>query len=224
MYKNDLLLLLASFLLVYRTSLYLRDDRSSAERPPSLFTTTAIMKNTDLFNLERQYSFYKAYHSNKINKRIHIVFVPLILITTLTLSSFLALPPPLSATDVPTLVTLLYIVYCLVLSPYLGTLFTPFLLLSYAASRALRTYAGDDAAIPLAFTLNFAGWVAQFVGHFGFEGRSPALFDSFVHSILAAPITIWLDVLFMFGLLSDVKAKLLRSKVVAKARKAVETN
>jgi len=182
------------------------------------------MKPSSLLSLEKQYTFYKAYHSNTINKRIHIVFVPVILVTTLTLISCLPRPAVFSDKDPAMFLTALYVAYCLILSPFLGVLFAPFVLLSYLSSQSLKAYAGEAATVPLAFTLNFTGWVAQFVGHFAFEGRAPALFDSLVQSLLAGPIVIWLDVLFMCGLLPEVKAKLLRSRVVAKAKKAVANN
>lgn len=178
------------------------------------------MKTADLFSLERQFHFYKSYHNNTINRRIHIVFVPIIFVSALSLLSEIPLSYPF--TDVSRLFTLVYVFYCIFLNFNLGLLFTPFILGAYALSQAFCKYAGPSGTVPWAFTLNFAGWVAQFVGHFAFEGKSPALMDSFAQSILAAPIVIWLEVLFSLGFLSGTKAWLIRSRVVAKARKAVE--
>lgn len=148
-----------------------------------------------------------------------MVFVPTIVITTLSLLSLIKLSSPVD--DLSRLVTLLYMVYYLTLDITIGLLYTPFLLGFYAMSRALCDYAGPAGTVPLAGALNFIGWFAQFVGHYGFEGKAPALTDSFLQSILAAPIVIWLDVVFAMGFMPDTKAKLLRAKVAAKARKAV---
>ncbi|CDF33879.1 unnamed protein product [Chondrus crispus] len=121
-------------------------------------------------------------------------------------------------------VTLFYILYCLVLSPKLGLLYTPFLLLFYAVSRAFCNYAGPDATVPWALAFHFIAWFAQIVGHYVFEGKSPAFMDSLFQSLLAAPIVIWLEVVFSLGFMPETKARLQRARVVAKARKAVAKN
>lgn len=197
--------------------------RESGKPPASRRTEEldhpSAMRSSDLFNLERQYTFYKAYHSNTINKRIHIVFVPLIIITTLALLSLIPLPEP--ATDLSRLVTLGYILYGIFLNPAIGLAFAPFLICYYLASRALCDYAGPSGTVPLAGALNFIGWFAQLLGHYAFEGRSPAFMDSIVQALLAAPIVIWIDVIFSLGFLPEMKARFLRSRVVAKAKRAV---
>lgn len=180
------------------------------------------MRSSDLWSLERQYLFYKSYHSNTVNKRIHFVFVPLIIVTTFSLISLIRLPEP--ANDVSRVVALIYVLYTMVLNPTLGLAFSPFVFCYHAASRALCDYAGPSGVVPLAGTLNFIGWFAQIVGHYAFEGKSPAFMNSLVQSLLAAPIVIWLELIFSFGFLPDLKARMLRSRVVAKAKKAVAKN
>merc|ERR1719222_1869198 len=44
-----------------------------------------------------------------------------------------------------------------------------------------------------------AAWIAQFVGHGVFEGRAPALLDSWDQSFITAPLFVLLEVLFFFG-------------------------
>lgn len=171
-----------------------------------------------LFSLERQFHFYKSYHTNSINRKIHIVFIPILFFTFLVLFAEVPLPPPIY--DLTNVIVFAYIGYCLVLDIFIGLLFTPFLVGIYVLSRAFRDYAGSDGTIPWALTINLLAWVAQFVGHYAFEGKSPALFDSLVQSVLAAPIVVWLEMLFSLGLLQDTKARLLRSRAAAQARKA----
>lgn len=180
------------------------------------------MRTSDLLSLERQFAFYKSYHGNTINKRIHIVFVPTLIITALALSSKVELPPPVN--DMSRVLTAFYIVYCITLNAKLGLLYTPFLLAFYAASRLLCNYAGPSGTVPFALTLHFISWFAQIVGHYAFEGKSPAFMDSVLQSLLAAPIVIWLEVVFSLGFMPDTKARLQRARVVAKARKAVAKN
>lgn len=180
------------------------------------------MKTSDLFSLERQFAFYKSYHGNTINKRIHIVFVPTLVVTALALLSRVALPAPVN--DMSRVLTAFYILYCIALSPKLGLMYTPFLLTFYALSRALCAFAGPSGTVPLAGALHFISWFAQIVGHYAFEGKSPAFMDSLVQSFLAAPIVIWLEVVFSLGFMPDTKARLQRARVAAKARKAVAKN
>lgn len=199
-------------------------NNSNSLHPSFVFTSVSpiTMKASDLFSLERQFSFYKSYHTNTINKRIHIVFVPTLIITFLSLISTFRLPPPF--VDMSRPFTLFYILYCIALSPKLGLLYTPFLVLFYAASRAFCNYAGPSATVPWALALHFISWFAQIVGHYAFEGKSPAFMDSLLQSFLAAPIVVWLEVVFSLGFMPETKARLQRSRVVAKARKAVKHN
>ena len=42
-------------------------------------------------------------------------------------------------------------------------------------------------------------WIAQFIGHGVFEGRAPALLDSWDQAFITAPLFVVLEVLFFFG-------------------------
>merc|ERR1712045_674976 len=42
-------------------------------------------------------------------------------------------------------------------------------------------------------------WIAQFIGHGVFEGRAPALLDSWQQAFITAPLFVVLEVLFFFG-------------------------
>ena len=153
-----------------------------------------------------------------MNKRIHIVFVPLLIVSTLAMLSEVPSRQPLPT--VPQMVMLFYCLYYIVLDVKIGVSFIPFAVTLYLFSHALIKYVGQESILPVAFSLHILSWVAQFFGHFAFEGKSPAIFNSIIQSMLAAPITIWLELLFSFGFMLDVRAKLNRSRVVAKARRA----
>lgn len=175
-----------------------------------------------LTDFDKQFHFYKHYHTNSTNKRIHTVGIPMLIVTGLMLLSLLRLPEPIH--DASILVVLVYMLYYVILRAELALVFAPFLLVLYAVSKFLCRRAGPHGIVPWALAFHFIAWFVQFVGHYAFEGNSPALMDSFVASILVAPLVIWLEALFSFGLLLDLKARLMRSRVVAKARKAVEAS
>ena len=42
-------------------------------------------------------------------------------------------------------------------------------------------------------------WIAQFIGHGVFEGRAPALLDSWQQAFITAPLFVVLEVLFFLG-------------------------
>lgn len=42
-------------------------------------------------------------------------------------------------------------------------------------------------------------WIAQFIGHGAYEGRSPALLDNLFQALFLAPLFVFLEYLFMFG-------------------------
>jgi len=46
---------------------------------------------------------------------------------------------------------------------------------------------------------NASMWIAQFLGHGIFEGRAPALLDSWDQALITAPLFVLLEVLFFFG-------------------------
>ena len=42
-------------------------------------------------------------------------------------------------------------------------------------------------------------------GHYVFEKRKPALVDSFLEAMLAAPLFVWLEVIFALGFKQDMR-------------------
>lgn len=66
-------------------------------------------------------------------------------------------------------------------------------------------------------TIHIVSWIAQFVAHGVFEGRSPALLDSLMQSVFMAPLFVMIEVMFKFGLLGEF-----RSKVSAVVQPAVD--
>lgn len=176
------------------------------------------MAPPQILSLEKQFRFYRFYHTNTVNKRIHMVFVPVLIISFLAVASRLSVPG--LSVDLSVVVAGGYFAYAMALDFFIGLCFTPFLLAAYLVSSTFSEYAGA-ATVPWALTINLAAWVAQFVGHFSFEGNSPAVFDALVTSVLAAPIVIWLEAMFALGFLKETKARLMRSYVASKAKRAV---
>eukprot|EP00696_Hemimastix_kukwesjijk_P009135 gnl/Hemi2/21570_TR7184_c0_g1_i1.p1 gnl/Hemi2/21570_TR7184_c0_g1~~gnl/Hemi2/21570_TR7184_c0_g1_i1.p1 ORF type:complete len:212 (+),score=76.49 gnl/Hemi2/21570_TR7184_c0_g1_i1:60-638(+) len=154
--------------------------------------------------LESNLVFYMSYHGNATNRLIHIVCVPIILWTAF---AFFTKTGPLVAnplSDNPLFeingavpATLFFVLNYLYMEPFAGFLeMFPLFGLYVAANYFVQSCSN---AILYAVILHIVCWVLQIIGHEVFEQRSPAFMDSIGQSLVAAPLFVWLEVLFFFG-------------------------
>eukprot|EP00903_Cladosiphon_okamuranus_P016058 g14825.t1 len=161
------------------------------------------------FSLEDQFTFYAAYHSNRINKAIHLLCIWPILWTGLALMSQYSLGrlPPWVLEQLPlrdeawglhpgTIVSLVYISLYLVMDPLAGGVASLMVAASYVTS---NMWMADGGSARLAAIAHLIGWLAQFYGHAKHEGRAPALLDNLFQAFLAAPLFVVCEMLFEFG-------------------------
>lgn len=167
-------------------------------------------------HLVSHFAFYAAYHNNRINQIIHIVCVPLILITAfvfLVEGSFEKYLPSAAqgklmnsigldfTAAVP--IALAYALYYLYLSPtWLGGSAAVWVILGlYLAQYWIIV--GDSAHVGwiLALVIHVICWIAQFYGHGVHEHRSPALLDNLFQALFMAPIFVYIEVLISNGFL-----------------------
>jgi uncharacterized membrane protein YGL010W len=149
--------------------------------------------------LGRAFVFYGSYHNDFVNQLIHVTCVPVIFTTALSFLSKLPLPAVASKL-VPQAVGRMigadaarswalpaaagYAGYYLSLAPgFLG---------GSAALLVLGALPASAAALKALSMKTLVGahvvsWIAQFVGHGAFEGRSPALLDNLFQAIFMAP-------------------------------------
>ncbi|XP_027771713.1 uncharacterized endoplasmic reticulum membrane protein C16E8.02 isoform X2 [Solanum pennellii] len=138
----------------------------------------------EIFDLEKQFAFYGAYHSNPVNVLIHMVFVWPILFTALILFEF-----------TPSLFNLPPIQLCehssLVLN--YGFLFTLGYALFYVC---LDKKAGSLAALLCFICWVSSGMVARQLGFsLAWKKRAPALLDNLAQAFLMAPFFVLLEAL-----------------------------
>ena len=145
--------------------------------------------------LEASYRFYSAYHSNPINKWIHVVTVPIIFVASIRLLH-LFIPK------------LLIIVIT-------GGLGGSYGLMEFKAGLSLSPVIGlltfwalQGMSVSTAVILWVLGWVMQFIGHGVFERRRPALLDGLLQALHAALFFVWLELLFSLGFRKDLLKKL----------------
>lgn len=178
------------------------------------------MKFSSLFVLEKQFSFYKQYHSNGINRRIHYVTVPALLITAFAMLTDIPCFYPIPS--VAHLVCVLYIIHGLILDVQVGVLHAPVMISYFAFSQAFYSSTNPNA-FTTALIIHVFSWIAQIAAHFVFEKRAPALTDSVIQAISSAPVVLWLEIMFSFGFLPGLKYRLRYAPTISRARKAVGT-
>ncbi|KAH6797323.1 ER membrane protein [Perilla frutescens var. hirtella] len=163
-----------------------------------------------LFDLEEQFSFYGAYHSNPINIAVHMIFVWPIVFTALLLLNFI--PPffsqsPIELWDESFLVinygflfTVIYALYYVSLDRKAGSLAAFLCFLCWAGSSALGHRLGFSLSWKVALASQLLCWTGQFIGHGVFEKRAPALLDNLAQAFLMAPFFVLLEALqYGFG-------------------------
>eukprot|EP00002_Diphylleia_rotans_P005551 TRINITY_DN1471_c0_g1_i2.p1 TRINITY_DN1471_c0_g1~~TRINITY_DN1471_c0_g1_i2.p1 ORF type:complete len:132 (+),score=24.60 TRINITY_DN1471_c0_g1_i2:91-486(+) len=128
------------------------------------------------FNLVDQLSFYGSYHSNTVNKLIHIVFVPTILWSAIIMVHYsgpnwgLFETPYFSfhlSLSVP--VVIVYALYYLLLDFFAGLTYS-FILLGMLVSAETFIATFGAKTIIVAAGIHATSWIMQFIGHGVFEG------------------------------------------------------
>eukprot|EP00271_Cylindrocystis_brebissonii_P014578 TRINITY_DN35966_c0_g1_i1.p1 TRINITY_DN35966_c0_g1~~TRINITY_DN35966_c0_g1_i1.p1 ORF type:complete len:203 (-),score=16.48 TRINITY_DN35966_c0_g1_i1:1018-1626(-) len=160
-----------------------------------------------LFDLEEQFAFYGAYHSNIINVIIHCVFVWPILFTFLVFCSYSS---PLFSTPLPFgpfpghelvvfnlafFVAAFYGSYYVLLDRKGGWVGAACALACWIGAQGFLVHFGASLAWKIALALHVTSWVSQFVGHGAFEGRAPALLDNLAQALMMAPYFVILELL-----------------------------
>ncbi|KAI9813744.1 MAG: Alpha subunit of the F1 sector of mitochondrial F1F0 ATP synthase [Phylliscum demangeonii] len=165
-------------------------------------------------HLEKQLTFYGSYHHNPVNVIIHVICVPLLLMTALLLGTntpaLIPLPDAFQLKQLPpnlgVISALLYASLYILMEPVAGALVAPLILLGTAYANHLTSTYGRTANL-WALALHVASWLVQFVGHGVFEGRAPALMDNLVQALFMAPFFVWMEILFFFGYRPALKGR-----------------
>ncbi|CAL9240648.1 unnamed protein product [Arabidopsis halleri] len=162
-----------------------------------------------LFDLEKHFAFYGAYHSNLINIIIHTLFVwpnvfatllflystPLILdhsqlgfLQSLTFDSVLRL-------DIGFTLTVIYAIFYICLDKKSGVLAALLCFSCWIGSSFLAARLGHSLTLKFGVASQLLCWSGQFLGHGLFEKRAPALLDNLLQAFLMGPFFVLLEVL-----------------------------
>ncbi|PHH77937.1 hypothetical protein CDD80_7560 [Ophiocordyceps camponoti-rufipedis] len=165
-------------------------------------------------DLEKHLTFYGAYHHNSVNVAIHMVCVPLILVSAFCMASYtgtlIHTPPwltvPYLDLNLGTIAALVYASLYILLEPVAGFVLAAFCVGSAAFANHLRVES-PQTTFNAALAIHIVSWIAQFVGHGKFEGRAPALLDNLVQAVFLAPMFVWLELLFKLGYRKELQSR-----------------
>ncbi|RVW90532.1 putative endoplasmic reticulum membrane protein C16E8.02 [Vitis vinifera] len=164
------------------------------------------MGKMGLFDLERHFAFYGAYHSNPVNVFLHMLFVWPLFFTALVLfyftPSFFILPQigllPSDHTfllNFGFLFTLIYSLFYVLLDKKAGCLAALLCFSCWVGSSFLASYLGFSLAWKVVLASQLFCWTGQFIGHGVFEKRAPALLDNLAQAFIMAPFFVLLEAL-----------------------------
>lgn len=186
--------------------------KSAAARGPA-----GALDASSLSALERSFVFYGSYHSDAVNQAVHIIFVPLIVLTFFTLLCQVPLgvaaPWPESGLLGPlsgaTVLLGVFVSFYLYLAPSaLGVSASAGMVGLYLAGVALYSSAAlGGRNIYIAIGLNVLSWVAQIYAHQVHERRSPAFLDNLFQALFMAPLFVFIETIIKVGFLADLDAK-----------------
>ncbi|XP_062161792.1 2-hydroxy-palmitic acid dioxygenase mpo1-like isoform X1 [Alnus glutinosa] len=169
------------------------------------------MGKIGVFDLEKHFAFYGAYHRNPINIAIHMLFVWPILFTALLIlyftPSLFNLPYiefSLFGNDVILVLNvgfsfaLIYSVFYVCLDVKAGSLAALLCAICWVASSFIASRLGFSLAWKVVLLAQLLCWTGQFIGHGVFEKRAPALLDNLVQAFIMAPFFVLLEALQTF--------------------------
>ncbi|KAJ3703078.1 hypothetical protein LUZ61_006783 [Rhynchospora tenuis] len=155
-----------------------------------------------LFDLEKHFAFYGAYHSDPMNIVIHTIFVWPILYTGLVLFQFTPTFFTLALADDKVIAfnfafffALIYAVFYVLMVPKAGSLAAVLCFLCWIGSEFLASRLGFSLGWKVVLAAQVFCWTGQFLGHGLFEKRAPALLDNLVQAFLMAPLFVLMEVL-----------------------------
>ncbi|CAL0327631.1 unnamed protein product [Lupinus luteus] len=155
-----------------------------------------------LFDLEKHFAFYGAYHSNPINVLIHVLFVWPILFTTFVLfyftpplSSAFSFPHPVLVFNFGFLFAVVYALFYAFMDIKAGSFAAFLTLIAWVGSSFVANSLGYSLAWKVVLAAQLFCWTGQFIGHGVFEKRAPALLDNLAQALIMAPFFVVLEVL-----------------------------
>ncbi|CCG21356.1 hypothetical protein CORT_0A09710 [Candida orthopsilosis Co 90-125] len=157
--------------------------------------------------------FYRSYHFNNTNVTIHLICIPIILLSAITFLTPVALPSVSSnpLINVGNVVAWIYGLYYISLDwkvgvPSASVLVTyAYYIGNYYRSLSATSSPTSSEFVNYAIAAHTFAWIAQFYGHGVHEKRAPALLDNLLQALVLAPFFVAFEITFFLGLRKDLK-------------------
>lgn len=167
-----------------------------------------------LFDIESHLIFYRKYHFNSTNVAIHLVCIPLILLSAICMTIGVPILADYPYLTLGVAVAWLYGIYYVLLDWQLGV---PLMLFLTTFAHYQRTHYSTLSNLTMllpsqyrsiAIAVHVACWLAQFYGHAVHEKRAPALFDNLLQALVLAPFFVVYEVAFWMGFKLDLQKRM----------------
>lgn len=168
-----------------------------------------------LFDIEKHLVFYRSYHFNQKNVAIHLMCIPIILLSAITFSSVHnILGDDYPQVNLGSLLAWSYGIFYILndwkVGVPTGAFITVYAYLAKHVYQTLNNYTfiNKEQFVHIAVIAHVVSWLAQFYGHAVFEKRSPALLDNLLQALVLAPFFVSFEVAFWLGYRPDLKKKM----------------
>lgn len=159
-----------------------------------------------LFDIESHLVFYRSYHFNHTNVSIHLVCIPIILLSAITILSAREIGgenhPQI---NLGSILAWSYGIFYSLNDWQLG-IPTAALITTYAYVAKYYylhinyfSYVTQEQFIQYAWIAHVIAWLAQFYGHGVHEKRAPALLDNLLQALVLAPFFVSFEIAFWLG-------------------------
>lgn len=151
------------------------------------------------------FAFYWAYHRHPINRIIHCITIPLIVLTTIQIFSYLTLYDDRSVllrANASLFIIVPYLILYYLFDYVAAIIWAIIICGSYLLCNWFYTFKYIWIITLCIFVLS---WILQFMGHAIWEKRKPALMDSLIQAFLMAPLFVVEETLFELHLRNDLR-------------------
>lgn len=185
---------------------------------------------TGLFDIENHLAFYRSYHFNRTNVSIHLVCIPIILLSAITFLSVLDIfDETYPQINYGSLLAWSYGIFYILNDWKLGV--PTFAVLASHAYLAKDYYVNityfsvvsKERFVHIAIGAHIISWLAQFYGHAVHEKRAPALLDNLLQALVLAPFFVSFEIAFWLGYRLKLKKRMdNKAGLMARSFKAKE--
>lgn len=164
-----------------------------------------------LLNLEDHLVFYRSYHFNKTNVTIHLICIPIILLSAIGALTCWQFAEQSIYINLGIALAVGYGLFYSLLDWKLGIPALMFLASSSCLFTSYYSSIKEDSLISrkgilyLYLALHFGGWIAQLYGHKIHEQRAPAFTDNVLQALVLAPFFVVFEIAFWAGYRPDLK-------------------